>query len=153
MIQKLSEVGAVKVRDIMSTDVLSVAPEMSVLDAAGLLESFDIGSVPVCEDGKPVGVLTDRDVVIRVTARGLDPAAVPVREVMTPHPVTCGPEDDLVAAERAMADARIRRIPVVGPDGKLVGYLSTAKIARSDSDQHSGHLLREISQPGKSNHE
>jgi CBS domain-containing protein len=137
-----------KVKDIMTRDVLSVAPETPVRDAAELLGSFNIGSVPVCQDRKAVGVLTDRDIAVRVTARSLDPAQVKVQEVMTRNPVTCDPEDDLVDVEEVMADAQVRRLPVVDRDGNMIGYLAMAKIARSEHDLRAGHLLRGVSEPG-----
>ena len=136
------------VGDIMSHDVLSVAPQMPVSEAAGLLESFDIGSVPVCRGGKVLGILTDRDIAIRVTAKALDPTQTRVLDVMTPNPVTCAAEDTLVDAEQIMADAQVRRLPVVDRAGNLVGYLAMAKIARNEHDLRTGHLLRGVSEPG-----
>ena len=137
-----------RVRDIMSDNVLSVAPEMPVSEAAGLLESFDIGSVPVSRRGKLIGVMTDRDIAIRVAAKGLDPTRVRVMDVMTPNPVTCSPEDTLTAAEQMMADAQVRRLPVVDRNRTLVGYLAMAKIVRNEHDRRAGKLLRGVSEPG-----
>lgn len=138
-----------KVSDIMTREVRSVAPETFVAEAARAMATFDIGSLPVCEAGRVVGILTDRDVAVRVVARGLDSAGVRVKEIMTRDPLFCSPEDALADAEQMMADAQIRRLPVVGGDGKLVGYLSTAKIARCELDARAGRLLRGVSEPGK----
>jgi CBS domain-containing protein len=138
-----------KVGDIMTREVRSVAPETFVAEAARAMATFDIGSLPVCEGGRVVGILTDRDVAVRVVARGLDPAGVKVKEIMTRDPLACSPDDALADAEQMMADAQIRRLPVVGADGKLVGYLSTAKIARFDLSARAGRLLRGVSEPGK----
>jgi CBS domain-containing protein len=139
-----------KVSDIMTREVRSVAPETFVAEAARAMATFDIGSLPVCEGGRVVGILTDRDVAVRVVARGLDPAGVRVKEIMTGDPLACSPDDALADAEQMMADAQIRRLPVVGADGKLVGYLSTAKIARCELDSRAGRLLRGVSEPGHS---
>jgi len=136
------------VSDIMTRDVLSVGPETPVRDTAELLGTFNIGSVPVCQDRKVLGILTDRDIAVRVTARSLDPAQVNVQDVMTRNPVTCAPEDALVDVEQDMADAQVRRLPVVDRDGDLIGYLAMAKIARSEHDLRAGHLLRRVSEPG-----
>jgi len=138
-----------KVRDLMTRGVRSVAPDALVAEAARAMSTFDIGSVPVCEGGRLLGILTDRDVAVRVVARGLDPAGVRVRDVMTPDPVACSPDDALSDAEQVMADAQVRRLPVVDGDGRLVGYLTTAKIARSEHDARAGQLLRGVSEPGK----
>jgi len=136
-----------KVSDIMTRVVRSVAPETFVAEAARAMATFDIGSLPVCEGGKVVGILTDRDIAVRVVARGLDPSGVRVKEIMTRDPLSCSPDDALADAEQIMADAQIRRLPVLGADGRLVGYLSTAKIARVEQDARAGRLLREVSEP------
>jgi len=96
-----------------------------------------------------LGILTDRDIALRVTAQALAPADVRVGDVMTPNPVTCREEDPLVDAEQLMSDAQVRRLPVVDPQGTMVGYLALAKIARYEDDLRSGHVLRGVSEPGK----
>jgi CBS domain-containing protein len=107
-----------KVIDLMTSDVLSVAPEMAVSEVAGLLDLIGVGSVPICrEDGKVLGILTDRDIAIRVTAKALDPTRTKAQDVMTPDPITCGADDSLIHAERLMADAQVRRLPVVDAKG------------------------------------
>jgi CBS domain-containing protein len=137
-----------KVRDVMTRVVRFVTPETPVSEAAGLLRTYDFGSVPVCTGGMVVGILTDRDIAVRVTAPTLDPTLVRVGDVMTPDPVTCSPDDALAEAEREMADAQVRRLPVVDPQGYLVGFLSMARIARSEAEGRAGQLLRGVSQPG-----
>jgi len=134
------------VAQVMSRDVLSVSTDVRVSDAAQLLESFNIGSVPVSHDRKLVGILTDRDIALRVTSRALDPMRITVGEVMTPRPLTCRPEDTLGRAEEIMGRAQVRRLPVVDREGSLVGYLALAKIARHDGERRVGRLLREVSE-------
>lgn len=141
--------SARKVREIMTRNVRFVTPGTSIREAAELLRELDIGSVPVCLDGDVVGILTDRDIAVRVTAKGLDPVATRVGDVMTRDVVMCWEDDDLVDVEQLLHDRQIRRIPVLGRSGSLVGYLTMARIARSESDLRSGHVLRGISQPGE----
>jgi len=141
--------AARKVRDLMSRVVKFVTPETPVAEAAALLATFDIGSVPVCRDGEVVGILTDRDIAIRVAAASLNPALTSVGDVMTRNVITCSEEDDLVDVEQVMADEQIRRLPVVDRNRKLVVYLALARIARSEPDLRSGHVLRGVSEPGK----
>ena len=141
--------GMRKVRDLMTRDVRTVTPETPIVEAAALLRAFDIGSVPVCRDRKVVGILTDRDIAIRVTAQKRDPTVVTAGDVMTPNPVTCSEDGDLSDAERIMRDEQVRRLPVVDSNGLLVGYLALAKIARSDNALRSGQVLQGVSEPGK----
>ena len=138
-----------KVSEIMTRDVLSVTPGTSIREAADLLGTFDIGSMPVCRDDEVVGILTDRDIAVRVTAKGLDPVATRVGDVMTRDVITCREDDDLLDVEQIMHDRQIRRVPVVGRGDRLIGYLTMAKIARRESDLRSGHVLRGISQPAR----
>lgn len=137
-----------RVRDLMTRSVRSVEPDTPVAEAAALLARHDIGSVPVCIGRKVVGILTDRDLALRLIARGLDASRVRVRDVMTPDPITCSPDLPLGDAEQAMGDAQVRRLPVVDPEGDLVGFLSMARIARSESGRRAGQLLRRVSRPG-----
>jgi CBS domain-containing protein len=149
-IRKAAEpANARPVRDVMIKDVLFVAPETPIRETAELLRKEDIGSVPVCRDGAVVGIITDRDIAIRATAAGVDPARTPIAEIMTRNVVTCREDDRLVDVEKVMRDQRIRRVPVVDGVGSLVGYLALATIARSEPSVRSGHVLRGISQPGK----
>ncbi|AEB12886.1 CBS domain-containing protein [Marinithermus hydrothermalis] len=105
-------------------DVVTVPPSASVADAARLMADINVGSVVVVEGLRPVGVLTDRDITVRVVAEGLDPEATPVRRVMTPDPVTLGEELSLFEALEEVKDKAIRRFPVVDPEGRLVGIFT-----------------------------
>jgi CBS domain-containing protein/HSP20 family molecular chaperone IbpA len=141
-----------RVKDIMTQGVKVVTPGTSVREAAERLRAFDIGSIPVCRDDKVVGILTDRDIATRVTAEARDPVNTRVEEVMTRNVVTCFEDDELVDVEQLMSDQQIRRVPVVDRNRKLVGYLTMARIARSEDDLRSGHVLRGISQPAHRPH-
>jgi CBS domain-containing protein/HSP20 family molecular chaperone IbpA len=139
--------SARRVSEIMTRDVHTVTPGTGIREAAELLRTRDIGSVPVCRDDEVVGILTDRDIAVRVTAKGLDPVETRVGDVMTRDVVTCREDDELLDVEQVMHDRQIRRLPVLGRGNRLVGYLTMAQIARSESDLRSGHVLRGISQP------
>ena len=134
------------VRDAMTPGVETVEPSQPLLDAAKLMKSGDFGSVPVVENGRLVGVLTDRDIVVRAVAQGLDPSSARVGEVASTGPVTVEPDQDLAEALRLMAQHRVRRLPVVD-DGKLVGVLSQADVALEGRDKEVGDVVQEISQP------
>ena len=149
-IRKAGEHGAARaVREVMIKNVLFVAPETSIQETAELLRTEDIGSVPVCRDGAVVGIVTDRDIAMRVTAAGLDPVRTPISEIMTRSVVTCREDDRLIDVEKVMHDRQIRRVPVLDRVGSLVGYLTMARIARNESELRAGHVLRGISQKGE----
>ena len=141
-----------RVKQIMTPDPASCTPETSVGEAATLMRDNDCGSIPVVENttsSRLVGTVTDRDLAIRVLAAGKGPD-VQVREVMTPDPVTCVPEDEVEDLRQVMIERQVRRIPVVDTDGKLVGIVAQADIAREDgaaSDREVGRIVEAISEP------
>lgn len=134
------------VRDAMTPGVETVEPSQALREAAKLMKSGDFGSVPVVENGRLVGMLTDRDIVVRAVAQGLDPSSAQVGEVASTSPITVEPDQDLAEALRLMAQHRVRRLPVVD-DGKLVGVLSQADVALEGKDKEVGEVVQEISQP------
>lgn len=120
-----------QVRELMTGNTVSVHEKEPVIAAARLMRARNIGSIPVCgDDGQLTGMLTDRDIVIRCVASGADPGAVQIAAVMTPGAVTAAPTDEVDAALARMTREQIRRLPVV-QEGKLVGMLSIADVARS----------------------
>lgn len=135
------------IREIMSADVQSIEPEETLRRGAELMRDLDIGALPVCSDGRLLGMVTDRDLAVRGLADGLDPDNACISDVMTPDPETCRPEQDAQEVLRAMGDAQVRRMPVVDDDGRLVGIVSLGDMATrqgADTDE----ALREISEPG-----
>lgn len=134
------------VRDAMTPGVETVAPSQTLRDAARLMKEGDFGSVPVVENGRLVGVVTDRDIVVRAVAQGLDPSAARIGEVTSTGPVTVEPDQELEDAIELMARHRIRRLPVVEGE-RLVGVLSQADVALEAKDGKTGDLVEEISQP------
>ncbi len=134
------------VSDLMSDSVITIGPDEPASLAARLFYRHNIGSVPVCTpDGKLKGVVTDRDIVLRCVAAENDPDSTPVREIMTRNLVTVSPKDDVREAARQMADAQVRRLPVVD-DGRLVGYLAIGDMAKTHQfDMEASKALSEIS--------
>ena len=120
-----------QIRELMSKSVVSITPEESAALAARLLTRHNLGMLPVCgQDGRLVGVVTDRDIVTRCLAAGQDPSRVPVEDIMTRELETLSPQEEVEAASARMAGCQVRRLPVV-EEGKVVGVLSLADLARS----------------------
>jgi CBS domain-containing protein len=134
----------------MSKDVQCANPETTIKDCATTMKTRDIGSMPVCEGRRVVGVITDRDIAIRGVAEGRDPGSTRVREVMSRDIVSVREESDVKEAERLMRERQLRRLPVLNGQGELVGYLAIARIARTESPEECGKVLQDVSQPGGS---
>ncbi|POX40210.1 CBS domain-containing protein [Streptomyces sp. Ru73] len=118
------------VREVMTPAVTAVHPDASLVEAAQLMRAHDIGDVLLSEDGKLVGLVTDRDIVLRAVADGVDPLSVPCHSVCTPEPVTVGPEEPVSAAVTLLRRNAVRRLPVV-QDGAPVGMVSIGDLARA----------------------
>jgi len=133
------------VRDIMTADVVVASPDDDLMRAAQLMESHDFGSLPIGDNGRLIGMLTDRDITVRGIARGLGPTAK-VCEVMTTD-IECVRDTDSVAEAAArMEDMQVRRLPVVDDNDKLVGIVSLGDLSQSEPDD-AGDALQGISQP------
>ena len=142
-----------KVRELMTSQPTTVEPDATLGEVATLMKQEDCGSLPVVQGGRLVGIITDRDIVVRGIAAGVDPKTQRVSKVMSSDPVTVGPDDDIADAEKKMAERQIRRLPVV-EGGKLVGIVVTAQIARAGNQRKVGETLKEISEPtsGRGSH-
>src|SRR5215217_2479411 len=136
---------AKKARDIMSDDCTCIGENDSVLDAAKLLKEKDVGAVPICgEDDRLKGMITDRDIVVKVLAQGKDPASTKAGELGEGKPVTIGADDSVDEALRTMADHKVRRLPVI--DGHdLIGIVSQADLAKNVDEEKVGDLVEAIS--------
>ena len=135
-----------KAREIMTPDVDWVSPDMPVAEAARKMADDSVGALPVCgDDGKLQGVVTDRDLTVRVLAEGRDPRATTVGEIADqPEVVTIGADDPAEEVIRTMKDHGVRRLPVI--DGqKLVGMVSQADVARALPESRVGELVSAIS--------
>ena len=134
------------VSDVMTRDVQVATPEQSIREAALLMARIDAGTVPVGKDNRLVGMLTDRDITVRAVAKGLGPDT-PVREVMSADVKYCYEDQALEEVARNMADIKVRRLPVVNRDKRLVGILSLGDLAVR-SNCATDEALRGVSKPG-----
>src|SRR3954463_2286132 len=121
-----------KVKDIMTDNPETVGPGTLIGDVAGMMRDLDVGIVPVVREGELLGVITDRDITIRVTAAGLLPFEVTVQDFVSPNPVSVSPDDTSDKARKLMADNQIRRL-LVTDGGKLVGIVSLGDVAIKDT--------------------
>jgi CBS domain-containing protein len=138
----------VRVSEAMTPDVVTVPPEALLIDAARLMRDSDIGPLPVCDKGRILGVLTDRDITVRAVADGKDPQSTQVREVMTPEVVCCLESDDVRQAAEMMQSAQLRRLLVVTRDGRLAGIVSLGDLAlQTGDDEMTGETLERVSEP------
>lgn len=137
-----------KVSSIMSRDVRVANPEHSLREAAQAMAEIDAGALPVCDGKRLLGMVTDRDLVVRGLARGLD-EGTSVTRVMTAQVEYCLEDDHLGDVCAHMADRKIRRLPVLNADHELVGIVSLGDLAREAETRQSGKALEEISRPGK----
>jgi IMP dehydrogenase len=135
------------VRNVMSPSPVTVGPEATVRDAARLLADGDVGALPVMSDGKLVGIVTDRDLVIRVLAGNLDLSA-PIGEIASADVCSVQPDASLDEAARLLGQAQVRRLPVVDAAGALVGIIAQADVARNAGHELTGMAVARISVPG-----
>jgi CBS domain-containing protein len=134
------------IRDVMSTSPCAIDADKPVAYAAKMMKEEDVGLAPIVEGDRLVGTLTDRDIVVRVVAEGKDPQTVTAREVASTDLVTIDPQQDLDEALQLMASKQVRRLPVV-EEGRLVGVLAQADVAREAKEKQTGQLVEDISQP------
>lgn len=136
------------VAEVMHGDPRTVSRDSRVMDAARIMLDDDIGSVPVVDGDRPVGIITDRDIAIRVVAAGLDPATTAVGEVASSDLHCATPDELLEDAFEQMSAWQIRRLPVV-EDDRLVGIVAQADLVHELKDKQAGRLVDEISKPGE----
>jgi CBS domain-containing protein len=134
----------------MTKDPASCSPSDSVTKAASLMKQHDVGSVPVVEsDKRLVGIVTDRDLVVKVVAAGGNIEQARVKDAMTPNPASCREDDDLEQAMKLMKERQVRRMPIVDSSGRLTGIISQADVAtRVNKDAKTGELVEAISESG-----
>jgi CBS domain-containing protein len=133
------------VREVMSSDCECINSNETVLDAAKKLKELNVGAMPICgEDDRLKGMLTDRDIVVKVLAEGRDPASTTAGELGEGKPVTIGADDSIDEALRTMSEHKVRRLPVI--DGHdLVGIVAQADIARNVDEEQVGDMVEAIS--------
>ncbi len=136
-----------KINEIMTADVVVVRPETTVQEAAQEMRSLGIGCVPVCDGDRLVGMLTDRDIALRLVAEGLSPLNTAVSQCMTPEVRWCYEDESIEEAQKVMKERQIRRLPVISREKRLVGILSVGDLAiKTDATTEVGETVREISE-------
>ena len=135
---------AKQVRDAMTPNPTSIEPSATVVEAAKLMHSEEVGSLPVVESGRLVGIVTDRDIAVRLIAEGGDPGSATVAAIASQDPETASPAQDLDSALKLMAQRQIRRLPVTEGD-QLVGILAQADVAEEAPTEETGKMVKKIS--------
>ena len=135
-----------KISQLMTRDPATGRPDSTWREAATLMRQEDCGSLPVADEGRLVGIVTDRDIVIQGIASGRDAFHATVAEVMSADPFTIAPDADAEEAAQLMAQRQVRRLPVA-EDGRLEGIVVLAQVARVEGEQRTGAALKQISEP------
>ncbi len=139
-----------QVKDVMTREVEVINPNDTIEDAAAKMRALDVGPLPVCDGDQLKGMVTDRDITVRATAVGKDPAKTPVTEVMTPDVLYVFEDQDVKEAAKMMEEHQIRRLVVLNRDKRLVGIVSLGDLAVDTSDEKlSGRVLEEVSEPSQ----
>lgn len=134
-----------KISDVMTRDVQVARPDDKVADVARRMSEIDSGVMPIAQEDRIIGVITDRDIVVRVVGGNRD-NEIRVGDVMTSPVETCRASEDVKTAAKKMADLQMRRLVILDDDGKLAGILSLGDVAREASSRTVGHTLEEISE-------
>jgi CBS domain-containing protein len=139
-----------RVHDVMTRNVECISPEASLHEAAARMKSLDVGPLPVCENDRIVGMLTDRDITVRATAEGEDPKVIHVRDVMTPDIVYCYDDQLVSEAAELMKENQIRRLVVLDREKQLVGIVSLGDMVVETGDgELAGNTLEAVSEPNR----
>ena len=136
-----------KVKEAMSTDVQLIHPDQTLRDAARMMIEIDAGALPVAENDRMVGMITDRDIAVRAVANGKS-CDTKVREIMSGEVLYCFDDEELTHVSRNMSDMKVRRLPVVNRDKRLVGVISLGDIARHEQPAAVGRMVSRVSEPG-----
>lgn len=136
-----------RVSEAMTRDVRVANPGQTIRDVAKIMAEIDAGSMPVGEDDRLVGIITDRDIAIRAVAAGKGPDT-PVRDVMSKEVKYCFEDEELDHVAKNMGDIRVRRLPVVSRDKRLVGIVSLGDVALKQGERPAGKAVKGVSKPG-----
>ncbi len=135
-----------RVSEVMTQGVECIGPDATLQEAAAKMKSLDVGSLPVCDNDRLVGIVTDRDITVRATAEG--DAPTDVRDVMTSEVIYCFEDDDVTKAAELMGEKQVRRLPVLDKSKRLVGIVSLGDLAvEAGNEQLAGQALEGISKP------
>src|SRR4051812_33080336 len=135
-----------KVNQIMTAHASCVAPDNTLVEAAGLMRELDVGALPVCDGDRIEGMVTDRDIVLRGVADGRDANTATVRDVMSPGAISVFADQEVEEVARLMEEKQIRRLPVLNRSRRIVGIVSLGDLAVSSNPAFSGIALKEVSQ-------
>ena len=135
------------IRNLMTSDIKTVGPDQTAREAASFMLSADTGSIPVCENDRVIGMITDRDIAVRGVATGKGPDCS-VRELMSENVVCARQDDDVQSVADMMSEAQVRRLPVLDDNDRLVGMVSLGDLARETSDESAHEALEGVSSPG-----
>jgi CBS domain-containing protein len=136
------------VQEVMTHEVKCTSPETTIRDAARLMRDLDVGPIPICDGDRLVGLVTDRDIVVRAVAEGLDVNSTRVSDVMSPGIIFCFEDQETSEVARIMEDNQVRRLVVLNRSKRLVGIVSLGDLAtQTDDDQLIGNTLETISEP------
>ena len=139
-----------QLREVMTRDVEVIHPDATLEEAAKRMDALNVGPLPVCDGERLVGMLTDRDIVVRAIAGGRDPKATSVRDAMTRDLVYGFEDQDVREAARLMEEQQIRRLVVLSRDMRLVGIVSLGDLAvETGDDRTTGEVLERVSQPSE----
>ena len=136
-----------KIKDVMTDDVVVAAPDQTIADAARMMARCDAGALPVGQVDRLVGMITDRDIALRAVARDLPPDT-PVRECMSKEVLYCFQDEDVEHVAENMGEQKVRRLPVLDREKRLVGIVSIGDLALHSKPKTSGQAIAAISQPG-----
>ena len=136
-----------KVSKCMTRDVELVSPTQTIREAAQMMADLDAGALPVQQDDRLVGMITDRDIAVRAVAQGKSPET-PVRDVMSPELLYCFDDQEIEDVSRNMGEVKVRRLPVVNRDKRLVGIISIGDLALKEEQTLTGSTLARISKTG-----
>ena len=136
-----------KLKEIMTPDVEVIHPDDSLQTAAQKMQDRDIGFLPVCDGDRLVGVVSDRDIIVRVIAEGMDPKAMIGRDLVIAPVIYCFEDQDVDEAARIMQENQIRRLVILNRDKRLVGVVSLGDLALNRPADQSGEVLQSVSEP------
>jgi len=134
-----------KVADVMTERPRAVSPQTPLTEVAEMMEAEDVGAIPLVEGDRLVGIVTDRDIVVRAVAKGKDLSGMPASEVSSRELLTVSPDDDLSDALEIMMKNQVRRLAVTAEDDRLVGVVSQADVALQGKDKDTGQMVEGIS--------
>jgi CBS domain-containing protein len=139
-----------QLRDLMTRRVEEIPAEATLVQAAAKMKSLDVGALPVCQNDRLVGVITDRDITVRAVAEGRDPTRTAVADAMSRDLVYCYEDDTVESAARLMEEKQIRRLPVFDRNNRAIGMVSLGDLAvRNRDDRLSGEVLERVSEPSQ----